>query len=69
MKRRIFATVLAFCLVASLCVVGAAAGGPLPGSNVATAAGFEAALEAGGEVTLTDDITISEKWILSSRSR
>mgnify|MGYP005763578055 CR=1 FL=1 len=29
MKRRIFATLLAFCLIASLCVVGAAARGPI----------------------------------------
>lgn len=56
MKRRIFATLLAFCLVASLCVVGAAADG-----DVSTAAEFKTALENGGEVTLTDDITISEK--------
>ena len=56
MKRRIFATLLAFCLVASLCVVGAAADG-----DVSTAAEFKTALENGGEVTLTGDITISEK--------
>ena len=36
MKRRIFATLLAFCLIASLCVVGAAASGAETGGGIAS---------------------------------
>ena len=47
MKRRIFATLLAFCLIASLCVVGAAAVSDTLPSAV------------GSVITLTEDVTMS----------
>ena len=49
MKKRVLVTLLAFCLVAALCVVGAAASAP---------AGLPDA-DANGVIRLTEDITVS----------
>lgn len=55
MKRKILVTLLAFCLIASLCVVGAAADGTaLPEAD------------KNGVITLNENVTLSSTWEVKS---
>ena len=57
MKRKILVTLLAFCLIASLCVVGAAAAAtamPTDDNN-------------DGVITLTQDVNLNSAWTVSSK--
>ena len=65
MKRKILVTLLAFCLIASLCVVGAAASaaGQTP---ISTLDDLTAAATNGGSYMLTSDVTASGNITISA---
>ena len=65
MKRRIFATLLAFCLIASLCVVGAAAEGTEP-AVITSGDELISAFTNGGSYVLAQDVAINQDFSITT---
>ena len=71
MKRRIFATLLAFCLIASLCVVGAAADGPVATVNGEEFDNLQAAIDNasdGDVITLLQNVDLGNTNVVFNKS-